>query len=182
MKKHALLVLVMAAFFTMGTLTAFAQSAPAASSGAPEMKGAVSQAGPSDEGVCKGHSRHSLQGLMKKLGITDDQKKQFRALYTSFQDRTRKTRMDLLSIKDEKRTMLLSGKVDQQKLAQLDDQLVKVKSDLLKERLKFRRDRLALLTPEQIGKVSDLMAARAFRAKFRMMHHRSEGRGAHFAG
>jgi Spy/CpxP family protein refolding chaperone len=119
---------------------------------------------------------------MKKLGITDEQKTQIRALYTSFRDRTRKTRMELMSLKDEKQTMLLSGKVDQQKLAQMDDQIVKLKTDLMKERLKLKRDRLGLLTPEQITKVADMMAAKAFRGKFGKMRHHGEGRKGHFEG
>jgi Spy/CpxP family protein refolding chaperone len=183
MKKYALLVVAIAALFTMGALTAFAQSAPAAPGGPPAMKGAMGHpAGPPEEFMGKGHSGPSLEGLMKKLGITDEQKKQFRALYTGFKDRTRKTRADLWSLKDEKHTMLLSGKVDQQKLAQMDDQLVKLKTDLMKERLKLKRDRLGLLTPEQITKVADMMAAKAFRGKFGKMRHHGEGRRGHFEG
>ncbi|MGO9566753.1 MAG: Spy/CpxP family protein refolding chaperone [Desulfomonilaceae bacterium] len=188
MKKHALLIVTTAALFAMGSLAAFAQGAPAAQGGPPAMKGAMMghpagpPAGPPEQFMGKEHSRHSLEGLMKKLGITDEQKTQIRALYTSFRDRTRKTRMELMSIKDEKHTMILSGKVDQQKLAQLDDQLVKLKTDLMKERLKLRRDRLGLLTPEQISKVADMMAAKAFRSKFGKMHHSWEGRRGHFEG
>ena len=107
---------------------------------------------------------------MEKLGITDEQKTKIRALYVGFEDRTRKTRMELKSLKDEKKTMLLSGKIDQQKLAQIDDQVVKLVPDLVKEKLKLRRDRFALLTPEQIGRIADWQAERAFRSKWRRMH------------
>ena len=187
MKKYALLVVATAALFTMGALAAFAQGAPAAPGGPPAMKGAMGHpagppAGPPEEFMGKGRSGHSLEGLMKKLGITDEQKTQIRALYTSFRDRTRKTRMELMSLKDEKHTMLLSGKVDQQKLAQMDDQIVKLKTDLMKERLKLKRDRLGLLTPEQISKVADMMAAKAFRGKFGKMRHHEGGRKGHFEG
>jgi len=107
---------------------------------------------------------------MEKLGITDQQKKQIRALYVGFEDRTRKARMELRSLKDEKRTMLLSEKIDQQKLAQMDDQVVKLVSDVLREKLKLKRDRLALLTPEQIGRIADFQAEKAFRSKWKRMH------------
>ena len=91
MKKYALLVVATAALFTMGALAAFAQGTPAAPGGPPAMKGAMGHpagppAGPPEEFMGKGHSRHSLEGLMKKLGITDEQKTQIRALYTSFRD------------------------------------------------------------------------------------------------
>jgi hypothetical protein len=48
----------------------------------------------------------------------------------------------------------------------------------------MKRDRLALLTPEQIEKLADLRAAKAFRSKFGRMHggmHGGHGRG-HFGG
>ncbi len=96
MKKHALLVVATAALFTMGSLAAFAQGPPTAPGGPPAMKGAMGHlagppTGPPEEFMGKGPSGHSLEGLMKKLGITDEQKTQIRALYTSFRDRTRKT-------------------------------------------------------------------------------------------
>ena len=80
---------------------------------------------------------------------TDEQKRGTRSLYVGFSDRTRKARTELMALKDEKKTMLLFGKIDQQKLAQIDDQFVQVKADLLKEKLKFKRERLASLTPQQ---------------------------------
>jgi protein CpxP len=72
--------------------------------------------------------------------------------------------------------MLLSGKIDQQKLAQIDDQFLKVKTELMKARLKFQRDRLALLTPEQTNKLADWIAQIQFRKEMRKMHweHRGE--------
>ncbi len=139
--------------------------------GTPAVMGRMNQpAGPSEEYAGSFHHRHSLKAIMEKLGITDEQKKQFRSLYVGFSDRTRKARTELMGLKDEKKTILLSGKIDQQKLAQIDDQLVKVKTDLLKEKLKFRRERLALLTPQQLDKVADWMAEMSFRSKFNKMH------------
>jgi len=123
------------------------------------------------------HHRGGLSYLIKKLGITDEQKKQFRGLYVGFMDRTRKTRSDLMALKDEKKTMLISGKIDQQKLAQIDDQVVKLRSDLMKEALKLKRDRLALLTPEQLEKVADFRAEKAFRSKMKRFHHGPMGWG-----
>jgi protein CpxP len=116
--------------------------------------------------------------MIKKLGITDDQKKQIRALYVGFQDRTRKARTDLMSSMDEKKTMVLSGKIDQAKLAQIDEQIVKLRGDVMRERLKMKRDRLGLLTPEQIGRIADWKAEKAFRSG----HERRHGGMMHGAG
>ncbi len=126
------------------------------------------------------HHTDRMEFMAKKLGITDEQQKKMRQLSVGFQDRTRKARMGLIALKDEKRTMLMSGKVDQQKLAQMDDQKVKLVSEVMTERLKMRRDRLALLTPDQLDKLGDLVAKKAFHSRFKKIH-RGAGRD-HFAG
>jgi periplasmic protein CpxP/Spy len=91
----------------------------------------------------------------KMLGLTDEQKKEMRGLLVNFQERTRKARMALASLGDERRTMMMSGKIDEQKLAKIDEETVKVSSELMKERMKMRRDRLALLTQDQITRLAD---------------------------
>lgn len=173
MTKHSLLVLPMAAVLTLG-VAAFsygAQDGPAGPANPPMM-----QSGPGDNPARPGafarpgHHGPGLEAIHKKLGITDDQKKQMRALQVGFRDGTRKARMDLASLRDEKKTMMLSGKIDQQKLAQIDDQVVKLRTDLMREKLKLRRDRLALLTPEQIGRLADWQAERGFRARMHKGH------------
>ncbi len=173
MNKQALLLVPMVALLVMMPMvaSASAQDDPGTSFAAPAMQGAAAQS-PSSSGQLTARRHHgpSLKAIMEKLGITDEQKTKIRALYVGFRDRTRKTRMELRSLKDEKKTMLLSGKVDQQKLAQMDDQIVKLVSSILPERLKLRRDRLALLTPEQIGRIADWQAEKAFRSKWRRMH------------
>ncbi len=173
MSKHVIVALSTVVVLVLGGM-AFSYAAQdvgsAGRSATPAVTGGMNQpAGPSEAYACSFHHRHSLKAIMEKLGITDEQKKQFRYLYVGFSDRTRKVRTELMGLKDEKKTMLLSGKIDQQKLAQIDDQLVKVKTDLLKEKLKFRRERLALLTPQQLDKVADWMAEMSFRSKFDKM-------------
>jgi Spy/CpxP family protein refolding chaperone len=168
MNKRALLIVSMVAFLATAVIVATSNAKDdfGGSSGSTAMKSPVSQqAEQSGEFTGARHSRHSLEAMMKKLGITDEQKKQIRNLYVEFRDRTRKTRMELKSLRDEKKTMLLSGKIDQQKLAQIDDKVVTLVSDLLKERLKLRRDRLALMTPEQIDRIADWQAQKEFRSK-----------------
>ncbi|HMK33520.1 MAG TPA: Spy/CpxP family protein refolding chaperone [Desulfomonilaceae bacterium] len=170
MKKQVLVAAFAAVVFAIvsGTVL-YAQGTSSGPSG-PQALQAGQPSGTSEHFGGSYHHKRSLEGLMKKLGITDDQKKQIRSLYVSFRDRTRKARTDLMALKDEKKTMLLSGKIDQQKLAQIDDQMVKIKGDLLKERFKLKRDRLALLTPEQLDRVADFMAQKSFRAKMKKMH------------
>ena len=173
MNKRALLVLSMVTLLGMCAIVSIsaAQSSPVNMSSSPAILGAAGQpSAPPEELVGHRHHGLSLEAILKNLGITDVQKSQIRDLYVGFQNRTRKTRMELDSLKDEKNTMLLSGKVDQQKLAQIDDKIVNLVSDVMRERLKLRRDRLAFLTPEQIGRVADWQAEKEFRSKLKWMH------------
>ena len=184
MKRHALFALPFVVCLVMFALApvSSAKDESGMPSGSPIMKSPFSESSEQSREV-KGqwHHRPSLQAIMEKLGITDEQKTKIRALRVGFLDRTRKTRMDLRTIRDEKKTMLLSGKIDQQKLVQMDDQVVKLVSDLLKETLKLRRDRLALMTPEQIGRIADWKTQKAFRSKWRRTHYFG-GWSGHFVG
>jgi len=186
MNKRALAVLVMVTLLgTGGTLvSAKAESGPGMASSSPVVQSApTAPSDPSGEFMGRWHHKPSLEAIQKKLGLNDEQKNQMRALHVGFKDRTRKARTELMALKDEKKTMLLSGKIDQQKLAQIDDQVVKLVSEVLKEKLKLRRDRLALLTPEQVGKIADWRAEKAFRSKWRKMHGgRGHGEFGHGGG
>ncbi len=173
MTNRSLLVVSLVALMSLGAMvaTSSGQTEPGAASASPAVQGTGSQpSGPSGEFAERGHHKRFLEAMMKKLGITDEQKKQIRGLYVGFKDRTRKARADLMALKDEKKTMLLSGKIDQQKLAQVDEQVVKLKSDVMREKLKLARDRLALLKPEQIERIADWQAEKAFRHKWKKMH------------
>jgi len=92
--------------------------------------------------------------LIEKLKLTDDQRKQMRRLFVDFENNSRKTRMALLGLHDEKRTMLLSGKIDHGELAKLDEQITELASEVMTEDLKMHRDLLSKLTPEQIDRIA----------------------------
>jgi Spy/CpxP family protein refolding chaperone len=171
-KRTSILVFSMVALLMMGAYSAAyaAQDNPAASpSRIAQATGGPPQ-GPSEEMGGPGRHGHGFVEMLKKLGITDEQKSKIRELYVGFRDRTRKARMELMSFMDEKRTMMLSGKIDQAKLAQIDEQIVKLRSDVMRERLKLRRDRLGLLTQEQIGRIADWKAEKAFRSRIHKGH------------
>jgi hypothetical protein len=87
--------------------------------------------------------------LIEKLKLTDDQLKQIRLVFVDFENKTRKARMALMGLDDEKRTILMSGRIDQTKLAKLDEEITELASEVMGESLKMKRDQLAKLTTEQ---------------------------------
>jgi Spy/CpxP family protein refolding chaperone len=91
--------------------------------------------------------------LIEKLKLTDDQLKQLRLGFVEFKEKTRKARNALMAVRDEKETMLLSGKIDQAKLAKLDEETTKLASEVLTEHLKIKREQLSKLTPEQLERL-----------------------------
>jgi Spy/CpxP family protein refolding chaperone len=115
-------------------------------------------------------------GFAEKLGLSDEQRDQMREMKVTFRNQTRKSRINLMSLKDEKRTMIMSAKIDQKKLKELDDAIVKAKSEVQTARLKMRRDRLSLLTPEQLKKLADLTEKRSHRRGHRGFHGKRWGR------
>jgi Spy/CpxP family protein refolding chaperone len=96
--------------------------------------------------------------MIEKLKLTDDQLKQMRLAYVDFQDRTRKARNALMGLRDEKKTMLISGKIDQARLAKLDEEAAKLASQVMSEELKMKREHLSSLTPEQADRLADFLS------------------------
>lgn len=95
--------------------------------------------------------------LTEKLKLTDDQKKEMRLAYVDFQGKTRKARNALMGLHDEKKTMLISGKIDQAKLAKLDEEIAKLASEVMGEELKMKREHLSKLTPDQVNVLADFL-------------------------
>jgi hypothetical protein len=110
---------------------------------------------------------YSLKALRKKLGLSKEQMNEMRLLYTDFASRAKDSRKSVVSLLNEKRAMLKSGNIDQKKLNDIDGQLVSLRSDIFRDRLKLIRDRLALLTPDQIRKLGKkkVMTASATKKK-----------------
>jgi Spy/CpxP family protein refolding chaperone len=100
--------------------------------------------------------QYKLGILFKRLGLSEQQRKDMAMLFNSFRDRTDSARKSLASVIDKKKEMLKSGKLEQDKLAEMDDQIAKFRSDLYRERLKLIRDRLSLLNSDQLQKLGNL--------------------------
>ncbi len=116
---------------------------------------------------------YNLGLLQRRLKLTQEQKSQMRLLFTAFEDRTRDTRNDLMYSVKEKRDMLRSGDIDQKKLAGIDENIVKLRSQLSSERLKLVRERLALLTPDQAQRLAHLPERVVCRVGVSKIHHKT---------
>jgi Spy/CpxP family protein refolding chaperone len=107
-----------------------------------------------------GRRGRGWRGLAERLGLSEEQRDKMREIKVDFKNQTRKTRISLLSLKDEKRTMIMSAKIDQKKLKELDDAIVKAKTELMTARFKMKRERLKLLTPDQLKKLADFVSSK----------------------
>lgn len=174
MRKIALTAVIVAVLVTTGLgVPVYAARDDSGAQGGPAVtRASFDRPGPHHGHMMKG--RHSLGAVLKKLGVTDEQKKQIRGLVVEAKERTRKSRADLISLIDEKKTMLMSGKIDQSKLSGIDEKIVKLSGDLMRERMKTRREILALLTPEQVERMADLLLEKSGPGGFGKM-----GRGGH---
>lgn len=107
--------------------------------------------------------------LIEKLKLTDDQLKHMLLAYADFKDRTRKARKALMGLHDEKETMVISGKIDQSKLAKLDEETTKLASEVMGEELKMKREYLSKLTPEQVERLAEFLSKRKIPHRRKMM-------------
>jgi protein CpxP len=122
-----------------------------------------------------GRGGHGMKKLFRQLDLTDEQKQAIRGLMLEYRKQTQKARTGLMTIRDEKKTMLMSGDIDMKKLADLDEQSVKLKTEVMRAKLKMNRDRLKLLTPEQLDKLGEFMimgGEKGFGGPGRMGRHR----------
>jgi Spy/CpxP family protein refolding chaperone len=105
----------------------------------------------------QGHGMKGEARMFEQLGLTDEQRQKLRDLRTAMKNTTRAKRMQLISLEDEKKTVLSSGNLDMAKMEKIDEEIVKVTADILRARHKARRDGLAILTPDQLKRFGDGM-------------------------
>ncbi len=169
MKKSAI-VLVIGSFVIMSASCFYALAGPPGPPPGPHPHGGQFLAGPPGPPLGPPPGPPLLGGfpglwnappdLIAELKLTADQLKQIRLMYVDFKDRTRKARIALMSLRDEKQTMMLYGKIDVAKLAKMDDETVKLASEVMGEDLKMKREQLSKLTPEQQERLAEFLSKR----------------------
>jgi hypothetical protein len=99
----------------------------------------------------------SPKALQDKLGLSERQVEDLRTKMDNHREHMEKFRINIMPLMEEKRNMMMSGKIDQERLIKIDEEIVRVRSDMLRERLKMERDRLLILSPDQVKRLSELM-------------------------
>ena len=99
----------------------------------------------------------SPKALQDKLGLSEQQVEDMRTKMDNHRAHMEKFRTNLMPLMEEKRNMMMSGKINQERLIKIDEEIVRVRSDMLRERLKMERDRLLMLSPDQVKRLSELM-------------------------
>jgi hypothetical protein len=99
----------------------------------------------------------SPKALQDKLGLSERQVEDLRTKMNSHRAQMEKFRANIMPLMEEKRNMMMSGKINQERLIKIDEEIVRVRSDMLRERLKMERDRLLMLSPDQVKRFSELM-------------------------
>ncbi len=95
--------------------------------------------------------------LQDKLGLNQQQVEDLRSKMEEHRAKTEGFRTNLMPLMEEKRNMIVSGKINQEKLLKIDEEIVRLRSEMLRERLKMERDRLLVLTPDQVKRLGELM-------------------------
>ena len=86
-------------------------------------------------------------------------------------------RTAITKIREEKLNMLLSGKVNNDRLAELDKQYMKYHVRIDEERLRMQRERAAVLTPDQAKRLGEFMKSKRDEFKTRQSSRREHRRG-----
>lgn len=137
--------------------------------------------GADDEGSRSGgrgrFRRQLKQFFLHDLGLTQEQRAKLRELRTESRQRMQDARTGVKKIREEKLNMLLSGKVDKDRLAKLDKQYMKYHIRIDEERLKMQRERAAVLTPDQAKRLGEFMKSKRDEFKARRSSRKEHRRG-----
>lgn len=133
---------------------------------------------PGDRGPGRGGFRRELKRFFRhELGLTDEQRAKMRQMRKESRERVRADRDAVRKIREEKLNILLSGNVDTGKLAKLDEQYMKHHTQLDLERLKMKRERAALLTPDQARRLGEFLKNKMDEIKARRSARMGRDRG-----
>lgn len=176
MRKSAVIL-----FGTIGMLfTLYVAANTAAQTSIPGTQPGFDRPGAADRGQGFGRFQHRSRlrnFFMNELGLSEEQKQRLRELRSASRERTKEARSAIRNIREQKLSMLKSGKINPQELLRLDKEFIKHHTQLDLERLKMQRDRAALLTPEQAKRLGEFLSQMRDEMQERRRARRGSGRG-----
>jgi periplasmic protein CpxP/Spy len=110
--------------------------------------------------------------IAKKLGLSDQQKTQARAIFKENRAQAKPTLVSLRTERHQLRNLIQSGSADEAAIRAESAKVAALQADLAVQRAKGAKQLLALLTPEQQTKWQ------ALRAQWEQKHQKSCGKGA----
>ena len=106
------------------------------------------------------HGGHHFAKLAKKLGLSDPQKAQVKALFQENRTQAKPLFASLRSERTQLRTLIQSGSADEAAIRAQSAKVSGIQADLAVQRAKGAKQFLALLTPDQQAKLKALQASR----------------------
>jgi len=119
-----------------------------------------------------GAGHRAFARIAKKLGLSDQQKTQARAIFQENRAQAKPTLVSLRSERHQLRNLIQSGSADEGAIRAQSAKVSALQADLAVQRAKGAKQLLALLTPDQQAKWQ------ALRAQWEQKHQKSCGKGA----
>ena len=155
--RSLLLLAGMASCAAFGGNLALADDTPAAP--APAAHAAKEHRGGCEQGEHRGAKRH-FGKLAKKLGLSDGQKVQLKAIFKENHAQAKPTLDRLQAERHQLRTLVQSGTADEAAIRAQSGKVSALQGDLAVQRAQGVKQMMALLTPEQQTKFKALQAQR----------------------
>jgi periplasmic protein CpxP/Spy len=106
------------------------------------------------------HRGHFLKKLAKQLGLSGEQKAQAKALLQKDRAENKPLFQAVMAEKHQLRNLTLSGAADEAAIRAQSAKVAAAEADLAVKRAGEAKELLALLTPEQVGKLKTIMDKR----------------------
>jgi len=106
------------------------------------------------------HRRHMFKRIARKLGLTDAQKAQAKAIFQANRETVKPMIASLRAERKNLRDLIHADKVDEAAIRAQTDKIARIQADLNVNRAKVGAQFRAILKPEQLAKLKELRQKR----------------------
>jgi periplasmic protein CpxP/Spy len=144
----------LALFACIAATTAFGTQMAAAATSPKEQ----SEAKCSEQYRHQGHRHNFLKKLAKELGMSDQQKSAAWALLKKDRGENKPLFTAMMTERRQLRKLVMSGSAEEAAIRAQSAKIASIQSDLAVRRAQQTKQLLALLTPDQVGKLQSILA------------------------